>query len=205
MSSMSKPARKTRLERMAALALLAALVTGLFLATFGTAYSSFADQRARAEQTMSLLNRLEGLVERQGRLADYLATGTEAARLDAIFLDAPQSGIGTARLQEQIGALASASGMAVRRVSAVNSAANQISLQVQVTGDIVAFSGFLVGLENSLPWLFVDSMNVSQTRKRRSRGSAQAAPEMIALLTISAFTGPGDSPAPGQAVQGGAP
>ena len=199
-------AGKARLERMAALVILAALVTGLFLATFGTAYSSFADQRARAEQTQSLLSRLERLVERQGRLADHLATGTDAARLDAIFLNAPQSGIGTARLQEQIGTLASASGLAVRRVSAVSSAAaNQISLQVQVTGDIVAFSGFLVGMENSLPWLFVDSMNVSQTRKRRSRDSEQAAPEMIALLTISAFTGPDDSPAPEQAVQGGAP
>ena len=188
-------ASKTRLERLAAVAILAALVVGLFLATFGTAYSGFAVQRAQAEQTQSLLNRMESLVERQGRLADYLATGTDAARLDAIFLNAPQSGIGTARLQEQIGLLASASGVAVRRVSAVSSgAANQISLQVQVTGDIVAFSGFLVGLENSLPWLFVDSMNVSQSRKRRSRNSEQVAPEMIALLTISAYTGPGGAP-----------
>lgn len=195
---MSAGTGSKRKERMAALLILAMLVAGLFLATFGTAYSKFADQRTQAEQTQGLLDRLESMVERQGQLADYLAGGTDVARLDAVFLNAPQVGIGTARLQEQIGSLASASGMAVRRVSAVNSgAANQIALQVQVTGDIVAFSGFLVGLENSLPWLFVESMNVSQTRKRRVRDDGRAPPEMIALLTIAAYTGPGSSPASG--------
>lgn len=202
MSNSAKIEAGTAMERMAALAILAALVAGLLMATFGTAYSNFADQRAEAERTQRLLNRLEGLVERQGRLADYLAVGNDATRLNVIFLNAPQAGIGVARLQDQIGSLATNSGLSVRRVSAVNNgAANKISLQVQVTGNIVAFSGFLVGLESSVPWLFVDSMNVSQTRqRRRDRNGAAAVPELTALLTISAYTGPGDGPA---AVQGG--
>lgn len=193
------PGNRLRLERLAALAILAALVSGLFLATFGVAYSKFADQRSRAEEMQSLLSRLEGVVERQNRLADYLVTGDDAAQLQSIFLDTPQRGIGTARLQEQIGELAGNSGVAVRRVSVVGGgAAERISLQVQVTGNIVAFSSFLVGLENSLPWLFVDSMNVSQSRKRRGRNSVQPLPELVAQLTISVYTGPGDSPAGGQ-------
>lgn len=202
MTSNAKIEAGTGMERIAALAILAVLIAGLFLATFGIAYSMFAEQRASAEQTQRLLSRLEGLVERQGELANYLAAGNDAARLNAIFLNAPQAGIGTARLQEQIGSLAGNSGLSVRRVSAVsNGAANKISLQIQVTGNIVAFSGFLVGLENSVPWLFVESMNVSQVRqRRRSRNSAAPIPELTAMVTISAYTGPGDNAA---AVQGG--
>lgn len=199
MSTQINTGIKLRMERSAALLILAAVVAGLFLATVGTAYSSFAGQRAKAVRIQSLLNRLESVIERQNELADYLATGSDAARLDVIFLDAPQPGIGTARLQEQIGALASASGMEIRRVTTVSSgAANRISLQIQATGNVVTFSSFLVGLEKSQPWLFVDSMNVSQSFRRRSRGNRQADPALTALLTISAYTRPDNRPTTGQ-------
>jgi hypothetical protein len=195
MSAQTRVASRLGLEHLVALAILAALVCGLFLATFGVAYAKFADQQSQAEEMQRLLSRLEGVVERQSRLADYLGRGDDAARLQSIFLNTSQRGIGTARLQEQIAALANDSGVAVRRVSAVGSGdTGQISLQVQVTGSIVAFSSFLVGLENSLPWLFVDSMNVSQSRKRRGRSSAQPASNLVALLTISVYTGPGEAP-----------
>ncbi len=190
---------KPRMEQLAALLILAVVVSGIFWATVGTAYSSFADQRAKAARVQNILNRLESVIERQNKLADYLATGNDAAKLDVIFLDAPQPGIGTARLQEQIGSLASASGMEIRRVSAVSSGAgNRISLQIQATGNVVTFSSFLVGLEKSQPWLFVDSMNVSQSFRRRARGNRKADPALTALLTISAYTKPDNSPATGQ-------
>lgn len=184
------------MERALALLILAGLVAGLMGLTFGTAYSEFAERRARAENLQSMVLRLENVIQRQGQLADYLASGDDLTRLDAIFLDAPQSGIGTARLQQRIASLAGNSGVAVRRVTVVdNGAANQISLQVQVSGNIVAFSSFLVGLESSLPWLFVDSMNVSQARQRRGPNKASSDHEFIAMLTISAYTGPDNSPA----------
>ncbi|MCH8861872.1 MAG: hypothetical protein IID51_05120 [Proteobacteria bacterium] len=199
MSARINIAIKPRMEQLAALLILAVIVSGVFWATFGTAYSSFADQRAKAARVQNILNRLESVIERQNKLADYFATGSDADRLDVIFLDAPQPGIGTARLQEQIGSLASASGMEIRRVSAVSSgASNRISLQIQATGSVVTFSSFLVGLEQSQPWLFVDSMNVSQSFRRRGRDGKRADPALTALLTISAYTGPDDSPATGQ-------
>ncbi len=199
MSSRINTGIKLRMERLAALLILAGLVAGFLWASFGTAYSSFAGQRAKAERVQSLLTRLESVIERQDQLATYLAAGDDAARLDVVFLKSPQPGIGTARLQEQIGSLASSSGMEIRRVSAVSSgAANRISLQIQATGNVVTFSSFLVGLERSQPWLFVDSMNVSQSFRRRGRTRNPADPTLTALLTISAYTRPDDAPASGQ-------
>lgn len=192
-------AAKTHLERVIAVAILVLAVAILLAVTAGYAFVSFSEQRDRVTDIQNILNRFEATIDRQQKLADRFARDAAASTYDGVFLEASERGLGAARLQDQIGTLARSSGVQMRRVSVVDGGAeNRLALQVQVTGDLVAITGFLVDIESSRPWLFVESLNISQVRQRRSAVTREPGPSLVVMLTVAAFTGPGEAAADGQ-------
>ena len=188
---MSGPAR-LRAERLLALALLVVVVSAVGFATFGTAYAAFSRERSKAQAAISLVQRYEAIIGRQERYARQLATTDADAAFENVFLDVPSRASGAARLQEMVNAVAASSSVTVNRLSLVRDRRDSgISVAVQITGDLVTVSTFMVALEAHEPWLFVEAMRLTHPRASRARQLDRSNPALAGIFTITAYTEPG--------------
>jgi hypothetical protein len=183
-------------SRLAALALSAGVVFGLYIFVAAPIVASYAETDAAVAQAAELLDRyrrvaaarpalqerLDALKSRQSEIGTYLGGETDA--------------LAGAKLQELVNATVAAGGGALRSVQILPAKADggfrRIGVRVQMTATIAQVLHVLHGLDAGSTLLFVDNLEVSNRRARRRRKQqVEMDPTLLVRLDLFGYLTPG--------------
>ena len=149
-----------RLSAWAILALVLTVAWGLIVVPFRN-HTSAAGETLRQER--ALLERVRSIAERADQASDLESRASEVEG-SAVFLQGGTDAIKTASLQSLIGELAERSGIRLRSARALQpreiEGARLIGVQVQLVCDTEHLQSLLVAIEDSVPLLIVEQVQI---------------------------------------------
>ena len=179
-------------SRLAALALSAGVVFGLYLFVVAPIVAGYAETDAAVAQAAELLDRyrrvaaartglqerLDALKSRQSEIGTYLGGETDA--------------LAGAELQELVNATVAKGGGGLRSVQILpvktDGSFRRIGVRVQMTATIAQVLRVLHGLEAGSTLLFVDNLEVSNRRARRRRNQpVEMDPTLLVRLDLFGY------------------
>ncbi len=191
MTSMSKGVR-----RAAALALLFVAVWvfyGLILSPVFTAYRETGDE---IEQTSELLERYQRISTNHPALKGRLEDLVRQTAKSGIYLPGNTDALAAAELQENITSTIERHGGKQRSIQILPVANDgdfrKVTVRVQLTATLGAFTRILHSLEAARPFVFIDNLDIKNRRARTRQKDPKATqnPELVIRFDLYGYLRP---------------
>ncbi len=182
-------------SRLAALALSAGVVFGLYLFVVAPIVAGYAETDAAVNQAAELLDRYRRVAAARPALQDRLdALKLRQSEIGA-YLGGHTDALAGAELQELVNATVAKGGGGLRSVQIlpvkVDGGFRRIGVRVQMTATLAQVLHVLHGLEAGSSLLFVDNLEVSNRRARRRRNQpVQMDPTLLVRLDLFGYLRP---------------
>lgn len=183
-------------SRRLAVGLLAALVVLVAIAIFLIAWIPNRHYSSALDDSMGKLDRYSRIAGTQPEVAKRLQA-MRAHDPRKFFLRSGPAALSAAEAQEALRAIVEANGGRLITMQAPNARDDgryrQVTVNVQLTANIIALRKILHSIETRTPFLFVDNLMVRSQVPSNFRPGAGAEPEMFVQFDVSgyAFTGGG--------------
>jgi general secretion pathway protein M len=180
-----------RLSRMLAVSLLAAALWGFYASAIAPVIGAFQEYRTSIEQSNALLKRYRLASRDLSRLETELAGLRQAGSFGAGFLPATSETLAGADLQSQMKTSIEAGGGAVQSMQALpvkeDGKARQVTVRVQMSGQLEALQQVIYAVETADPYLFVDSMDIQGRRERPQKGQSREVVTLDIRFDVSGY------------------
>lgn len=179
-----------RTQRIAAVALLifALLVVTALVAV--PVYKVHEHYDSALDALQFRFNKLRGVAAQKPEIQKALAA-VKAENAARFFLKNSAPNLAGSELQDLLRAAIDKGGA---RLSSVQVAApreegrnRQITLNIQVIGNVISLQKTLHALEGTLPYVFVDTLRINSTQFRGARANPGQEPEVTIQMDISAY------------------
>jgi general secretion pathway protein M len=179
-----------RAKRTAALALLLFAVLAVTALIAAPVFKLHEHYDTALETLQFRFNKLRGVAAQKAEIQKGLAAvkGENAARF---FLKNSAPNLAGSELQDLVRAAVEKGGA---RLTSVQVAApkeegryRQITLNLQVIGNVITLQKTLHALESALPYVFVDTLRINSTQFRGARTSPGQEPEVTIQMDVSAY------------------
>ena len=182
-------------SRLAALALSAGVVFGLYFFVVAPIVAGYAETDAAVNQAAELLDRYRRVAAARPALQDRLDTLKSRQSEIGTYLGGHTDALAGAELQELVNATVAAGGGGLRSVQILpvktDGGFRRIGVRVQMTATIAQVLRVLHGLEAGSTLLFVDNLEVSNRRARRRRNKpVQMDPTLLVRLDLFGYLRP---------------
>ncbi len=184
-----------RVRRLAALALSAAVVFGLYVFVVAPIVAGYAETDAAVNQAAELLDRYRRVAATRPALQDRLDILKSRQSEIGAYLGGHTDALAGAELQELVNATVAAGGGGLRSVQILpvktDGGFRRIGVRVQMTATIAQVLRVLHGLEAGSTLLFVDNLEVNNRRARRRRNKpVQMDPTLLVRLDLFGYLRP---------------
>ncbi len=173
------------LSRILALALLAAVLTGLY----GTAEPLVAEYQAfgtTIAQSRELLQRYQRISNNRGALQEQAKELRRRLKARGGYLPGASDSLAAAKLQNRVKKIILAAGGAIKSTQTLAPSdvkgLRQIDVRVQMSANIVALQKTIHALEADETYLFLDNVDIRRQRTRRRRN--RKSPATVSPLTV---------------------
>jgi len=182
-------------SRLAALALSAGVVFGLYVFVVGPIVAGYAETDAAVNQAAELLDRYRRVAAARSALQDRLNTLKSRQSEIGAYLGGHTDALAGAELQELVNATVAKGGGGLRSVQILPVKADggfrRIGVRVQMTATVAQVLRVLHGLEAGSTLLFVDNLEISNRRARRRRNKpVQMDPTLLMRLDLFGYLRP---------------
>ena len=179
-------------SRLAALALSAGVVFGLYVFVVAPIVAGYAETDAAVNQAAELLDRYRRVAAARPALQDRLDTLKSRQSEIGTYLGGHTDALAGAELQELVNATVAAGGGGLRSVQILpvktDGGFRRIGVRVQMTATIAQVLRVLHGLEAGSTLLFVDNLEVSNRRARRRRNQqVEMDPTLLVRLDLFGY------------------
>ncbi|MEM9442815.1 MAG: type II secretion system protein GspM [Pseudomonadota bacterium] len=181
-------------SRTLALAILAALVLGVFLFAIEPAMSTYQNNRDEIARSKQLLQRYEALIaERPGLIERIEALDADDSNATA-FLENTDEALAGVELQDLVSAVVDTAGGSVKSIQVLPAIdveegppLRKSGVKLRFSADIDMLAETLFELETMEPLLFIDQLQVTAARTRQGRNEADMAPELDVRIDVFSF------------------
>ena len=183
------------LSRILALALLAAVLTGLYGAAepLITEYQAFGTTIA---QSRELLQRYQRIGNTRSPLQEQAKELRRRLKARGGYLPGASDSLAAAQLQNRVKKIVLAAGGAIKSTQTLAPSdvkgLRQIDVRVQMSADIVALQKTIHALEADETYLFLDNVDIrrQRSRRRRNRKSSATVPPLTVRFDIYGYRRP---------------
>lgn len=177
------------LSRTMAIALLAALVAGMWSGIVAPIMDKRQAQKAEIEGTQRLIKDFEARREDVGTLKRQLAALRSDPTTAGAYFTARNPTLAAAKLQSRIKALTEASGARLTSTQVITQEGNRteserITVRVTMVGSIEAVRTVFHTLESGKPFVFLDDVSIAAQPFRRRIGVRNGTEYGNGLLTV---------------------
>ncbi|MEL6962028.1 MAG: type II secretion system protein GspM [Pseudomonadota bacterium] len=181
-------------SRTLALAILVALVLGVFLFAIEPAMSTYQNNRDEIARSKQLLQRYEALIaERPGLIERIEALDADDSNATA-FLENTDEALAGVELQDLVSAVVDTAGGSVKSIQVLPAIdveegppLRKSGVKLRFSADIDMLAETLFELETMEPLLFIDQLQVTAARTRQGRNEADMAPELDVRIDVFSF------------------
>ncbi len=181
-------------SRTLALAILAALVLGVFLFAIEPAMSTYQNNRDEIARSKQLLQRYEALIaERPGLIERIEALDADDSNAIA-FLENTDEALAGVELQDLVSTVVDTAGGSVKSIQVLPAIdveegppLRKSGVKLRFSADIDMLAETLFELETMEPLLFIDQLQVTAARTRQGRNKADMAPELDVRIDVFSF------------------
>ncbi|MEE8515752.1 MAG: type II secretion system protein GspM [Alphaproteobacteria bacterium] len=183
------------LSRILALALLAAVLTGLY----GAAEPLIAEYQAYGTtiaQSRELLQRYQRIGNTRRPLQEQAKELRRRLKARGGYLPGASDSLAAAQLQNRVKKIVLAAGGAIKSTQTLTPSEvkglRQIDVRVQMSADIVALQKTIHALEADQTYLFLDNVDIrrQRSRRRRNRKTTATVPPLTVRFDIYGYRRP---------------
>lgn len=176
------------LSRTLALALLAALLAGLY-SIAEPLVGEYQAYGTTIDQSRQLLLRYKRIVNRRGALQEQAQELRRRLKDRGGYLPGASDSLAAAQLQNRVKKIVRAAGGTIKSTQTLAprdvKGLRQIDVRLQMSADIVALQKTIHALEADETYLFLDNLDIRRQRARRRRGrNRKTAAAATSLLTV---------------------
>lgn len=185
-------------SRAAALALLVAALLGIYAVSVGPLVAAYWRVGEATQDAEALLERYRRVAAQRQDLEAQVRGLTARQAESGIYLPGDTDALAAAELQEIVNSTVTSGGGHLRSVQILPAKADgefrRVGVRAQLTGNIAAIARILYAFEAGDTFLFVDNLDISNRRARRTRDardpSADDDPELLIRLDLSGYVQP---------------
>jgi general secretion pathway protein M len=179
------------LRRSLALTLLLFLTWGFYALAVDPLLKSHSRHQETIAKSVVLLERYERIAQEKSAAEAILARLKRDRRAEAGFLAAQSETLAGAELQNRAKGVIEAAGGTLSSVQGlppkVDGKVRQVTIRVQLTGSTEALARVLYALETSMPFLFIDNLDIQARRDRRGKGGSEEAVTLDVRFDVSGY------------------
>jgi len=182
-----------RLSRLAALALLGAVLLGVYGLAVYPHIHAYPQARADLAEARERLERFRRVAAAAAAVEQEMAAARSAQRMSGAFLDGSSNALAAAAMQNRLDEAVQAAGGAVRSVRSLPAEGEdglvRLRLRMQLSTTIHGLKRLLYGVETGRPLLFVDALDLRGRLARTSQDSdrLEMSEEMQVDLTVAGY------------------
>jgi hypothetical protein len=182
-------------SRLAALALLIAVLGAVYLYGVMPLFAAYRDIDAEIEGAEELLAGFERIAARRQTYEDQLETLGRRQTGVGIYLSGTTNALAAADLQDRVKDAVEANGGQLRSIQILpekaDGAFTRVSVRVQLTANMAGFHRILYSLESGKPFIFVDNLDVRNRRARRRAALQDVDPVLTVRFDLLGYLRPG--------------
>ncbi len=181
-------------SRTAALSILFVLLGALYLFVVGPLVEAYRTTDEAIEQTGDQLARYENISKNYPSLKAQLEKLTRRQAASGVYLAGDTDALAAAALQEDVSATIERNGGKLRSIQILpvtnDGEFKRVSVRVQLTATLGAFTQILYTLEAGKPVTFVDNLDVKNRRARRTAKDQDQDPELVIRFDLFGYLRP---------------
>jgi general secretion pathway protein M len=191
MTSMSKG-----VKRAAALALLFLVLWLAWIVVVSPVISAYRETNERIASTSERLNRFQGISNNYPALKQQIENLVRQTAKSGIYLAGNTDSLAAANLQEGVSGTIERNGGTLRSVQILpvtdDGDFRKVTVRVQMTATLPAFTRILYSLEADKPFVFIDNLDIKNRRARaRNQDQNQTQnPELVIRFDLYGYLRP---------------
>ena len=180
--------------RLAAVALLVALLGAAYLYAVAPLLATYRDTDQEIARTNDLLERYERIAARRGAYQAQVDELSSRQTGIGVYLSGTTDALAAAELQDRVKDMVEARGGKLRSIQILPvkaaGAFTRVSVRVQLSASLGAFHQILYGLEAAKPFVFVDNLDVRNRRAVRRSALKDLDPTLMIRFDLSGYLRP---------------
>jgi len=189
MTSMSKG-----VKRAAALALLFLVLWLAWIAVVSPVISAYRETNERIASTSERLNRFQGISNNYPALKQQIEDLVRQTAKSGIYLAGNTDSLAAANLQEGVSGTIERNGGTLRSVQILpvtdDGDFRKVTVRVQMTATLPAFTRILYSLEADKPFVFIDNLDIKNRRARARNQDEDQNPELVIRFDLYGYLRP---------------
>ena len=181
-------------SRAGALAILAILIWMVGALAVWPVVDSYRTTDDQLRETAEHLARFESMSKSYPKLRAQMEKLSKQHAASGIYLAGTTDALAAAELQEDVNATIERSGGKLRSIQILPVAKDgdfrKVTVRVQMTAKLAAFSRILHSLESAKPFLFIDNLDVKNRRARRTVKEQNNDPELVIRFDLYGYLRP---------------
>ena len=186
-------------SRATAFGILAAVLLGVYAMLIGPLVAAYGAVNGAIAQSSELLERYQRVIAQHSALEVMLERVNKEHTQSGFYVPGDTDALAAARLQEIVNSRVESNGAQVRSVQILPAREDgdfrRVGVRIQMTARIGAIARILYAFEAGDTYLFVDNLDISNRRSRRSaRAGQDLEPELLVRLDLTGYVRPVSSP-----------
>ncbi|MDH3473802.1 MAG: type II secretion system protein GspM [Rhodospirillales bacterium] len=181
-------------KRAAALALLFLVLWLAWIAVVSPVISAYRETNERIASTSERLNRFQGISNNYPALKQQIEDLVRQTAKSGIYLAGNTDSLAAANLQEGVSGTIERNGGTLRSVQILpvtdDGDFRKVTVRVQMTATLPAFTRILYSLEADKPFVFIDNLDIKNRRARARNQDEDQNPELVIRFDLYGYLRP---------------